>query len=240
MKQEPEGEAGIAIVATPIGNLEDITLRAKRLLETADLVICEDTRRTMRLLNHLELRKPLESCHAHTAPGRVAALVERIAAQGLQAIFVTDGGTPGVSDPGAALVREARRQGVHVYPVPGPSALAGALSVSGFASNGVFFCGFLPLKPGKRKKALLAAATIAETIVCYESPFRVLALLGDIGEIFPAGEVFIAREMTKMHEEYLIWTIGEPLPDLMIKGEFTLVLHVEKKINFSDDCSDTH
>ena len=228
MKEARDG-AALAIMATPIGNLEDLTLRGKRLLEGADMVICEDTRRTLQLLNYLGLKKMLESCHAHTAPGKVEAMVSRIAERDLAAVFVTDGGTPGVSDPGAALVREARRQGVFVFPVPGPSALAGALSVSGFASNGVFFAGFLPLKPGKRRKMLLAAATVAETIVCYESPYRIAALLADIGAVFTAGEVLIAREMTKIHEEYLVWRIGDPVPEVMTKGEFTVVIHMEKK-----------
>jgi len=224
-KDEPPA---LFIVAGPIGNLEDLTLRAVRVLRECSFVICEDTRRTLALLNHLGIRKSLESCHAHTAPARVERLAEDIRASGAGAAFLSDGGTPGISDPGAALVRACRARGVPVFPIPGASALTAALSVSGFPSNGVFFAGFLPLKPGKRRKALQAALDAAPTLLCYESPHRVSALLEEVRALFPQAELLLCREMTKLHEEYLFWCASEPLPELTKKGEYTVVLHIPK------------
>ena len=216
------------IAASPIGNLEDITLRAMRLLRECSFVICEDTRRTLALLTHLDIRKPLESCHAHTGVARVGRLAEAIRSSEAGAVFMSDGGTPGVSDPGAELVRACRDLGVPVIPLPGASALTAALSVSGFPSNGVFFAGFLPLKPGKRRKALQTAPDGHTTLVCYESPYRIHALLEDIGALFPQAELLICREMTKMHEEYIFWRAGEDIPELMKKGEYTVVMHIPR------------
>lgn len=217
--------ACLYIAATPIGNLEDLTLRTIRILGECDLVVCEDTRRTLALLNHLGFKKELESCHAHTPQSRIERLAGRIAESGSQAVFVTDGGTPGISDPGAALVRSCRSLGVQVIPLPGPSALAAALSVSGAPSNNVVFAGFLPLKPGKRRKALAGVLEHHPTVVCYESPWRIRALLADIAAVCPGAHVLIAREMTKVHEEYIEWKAeGEP-PEITQKGECTVVVH---------------
>jgi len=214
------------VMATPIGNLEDITLRAVRILRECSLVICEDTRRTLKLLNHLEIAKPLESCHAHTSDGKARRLAGRIGEGASPAVFATDGGTPGISDPGAMLVRACRESGISVLPVPGASALPAALSVSGFPSNGVYFAGFLPLKPGKKRKALEAALQQGDTLVCFESPYRVAALLQELAALAPGAQVMICREMTKIHEEYIFWQAGEPLPELIQKGEYTIVIHI--------------
>ncbi len=223
------------IAATPIGNLEDLTLRTIRLLKEADLVICEDTRRTLALLNHLQIKKELDSCHAHTPQGRILKMASRIEDEDLTAVLVTDGGTPGISDPGAALVRACRERSIPVFPLPGPSALASALSVSGFPSNNLVFTGFLPLKPGKRRKALLAALENYATVVCYESPWRVDALLDDIAAVAPGVQVLVAREMTKLHEEYILWIAGTDKPELTRKGEFTLVIHAGERIPDQDE-----
>lgn len=216
--------ARLYMAATPIGNLEDLTLRVIRILGEADLVICEDTRRTLALLRHLGLKKDLESCHAHTPQSRIDKLAERIASLGMQAVFVTDGGTPGISDPGAALVRACRSLGVGVLPLPGPSALAAALSISGAPSNNVVFAGFLPLKAGKRRKVLASLLEHHPTVVCYESPWRVRALLADIAAVSPGASILVSREMTKLHEEYIQWVaVGEP-PEITQKGECTVVV----------------
>jgi 16S rRNA (cytidine1402-2'-O)-methyltransferase len=207
------------VMATPIGNLEDITLRAARILRECSLVICEDTRRTLKLMNHLEVAKPLESCHAHTSGGKTRRLAERIGEGASPAVFVTDGGTPGISDPGAMLVRACRELGIPILPVPGASALSAALSVSGFPSNGVFFAGFLPLKPGKKRKALEAALHTSDTLVCFESPYRAATLLRELETLAPNAQVMICREMTKIHEEYIFWQAGDALPELTPKGE---------------------
>jgi 16S rRNA (cytidine1402-2'-O)-methyltransferase len=218
----------LSIAAGPIGNLEDITLRVIRALQECSFVICEDTRRTLALLSHLGIRKPLESCHAHTSAARVQRLAESIRDSEMGAVFMSDGGTPGISDPGADLVRACRMLDVPVLPLPGASALTAALSVSGFPSNGVFFAGFLPLKPGKRRKALQAALSQSTTLLCYESPHRARALLEDIKALFPQAELLICREMTKMHEEYIFWQAGEDIPELIKKGEYTVVVHIPK------------
>jgi 16S rRNA (cytidine1402-2'-O)-methyltransferase len=215
-------------MATPIGNLEDITLRAVRILRECSLVICEDTRRTLKLLNHLEITKPLESCHAHTSVGKTRRLAERVGKSASHAVFVTDGGTPGISDPGAMLVRACRELGLPVLPIPGASALSAALSVSGFPSNGVYFAGFLPLKSGKKRKAMEAAMRQSDTLVCFESPYRIAALLQELETLAPKVQVLICHEMTKIHEEYVFWQTGEPLPELTQKGEYTLVIHIIK------------
>jgi 16S rRNA (cytidine1402-2'-O)-methyltransferase len=186
------------VVATPIGNLEDITLRALRVLREADLVACEDTRRTRALLSHFDIHKPTVSYYEHNKLTRGRELLRELAA-GRSIALVTDAGTPGISDPGVLLVREARAQGVPVVPVPGPSALATALSAAGLGADGFVFDGFLPIKPGKRVNRLKALRELETTLVLYESPHRILATAT------PAD-----------HRARL--TAGEP------RGEFTLVI----------------
>jgi 16S rRNA (cytidine1402-2'-O)-methyltransferase len=189
------------LVATPIGNLKDITLRALEVLREVEIVACEDTRRTLKLLNAYEIRKHLVSCRAENE-ARVAESLCREIEDGKSVAYVSDAGTPGVSDPGAALVRAARGRGLSVVPVPGPSALATILSVSGFGEKSVTFEGFLSPKPGRRRARLRELLDREEGFVLYESPYRILKLLEDLADLSPGRKILVGREMTKLHEEY--------------------------------------
>lgn len=219
--------AALYIVATPIGNLEDITLRALRVLKEADLIACEDTRHTRKLLDHFGISKPLVSYHEHNEAARADELVERLR-NGETVALVTDAGTPLVSDPGYRVVHRAVEAGIAVVPVPGASAMAAALSASGLASDQFRFCGFLPAKAGQRAQALRNLATETATLIFYEAPHRLLEALEDIQETLGARRVVIARELTKMHEEFLRGTPAELLAELRrrpsIKGEITLLV----------------
>jgi 16S rRNA (cytidine1402-2'-O)-methyltransferase len=225
--ERTDGLSGtLFVVATPIGNLEDITLRALRVLREADLVACEDTRRTRALLSHFDIHKPTVSYYEHNKLTRGRELLRELAA-GRSIALVTDAGTPGISDPGVLLVREARAQGVPVVPVPGPSALATALSAAGLGADGFVFDGFLPIKPGKRVNRLKALKELETTLVLYESPHRILATLGAIGEVFGEVELVVARELTKQFEEIVSATPAAHLARLTAgepRGEFTLVI----------------
>jgi 16S rRNA (cytidine1402-2'-O)-methyltransferase len=214
------------VVATPIGNLEDITLRALRVLREVDLIACEDTRRTRALLTHFDIHKPTISYYEHNKLARGPQLLRDLAA-GRSIALVTDAGTPGISDPGILLVREARALGITVVPIPGPAAVITALSASGLAADGFVFDGFLPIKPGKRLHRLQALREIGSTIVVYESPHRIEATLSAIGEVFGDVEVVVARELTKQYEEIVTATPTMHLARLAAatpRGEFTVVI----------------
>lgn len=187
---------------------------------------CEDTRRTRALLTHFDIHKPTVSYYEHNKLTRGRELLRDLAA-GRSIALVTDAGTPGISDPGIVLVREARAAGITVVPVPGVSAVVTALSASGLAGDGFVFDGFLPIKPGKRLNRLQALRDIGSTIVIYESPHRIVATLTAIGEVFGEVEVVVARELTKQYEEILTATPAEHLARLTAatpRGEFTLVI----------------
>jgi 16S rRNA (cytidine1402-2'-O)-methyltransferase len=214
------------VVATPIGNLEDITLRALRVLRDVDLVACEDTRRTRALLTHFDIHKPTVSYYEHNKLARGPQLLRDLAA-GRSIALVTDAGTPGISDPGILLVREARAHGITVVPVPGPSAVITALSASGLSADGFIFDGFLPVKPGRRLNRLKALREMGTTIVLYESPHRIMATVSAIGEVFGEVELVLARELTKQYEEIVTATPAVHLARLAAatpRGEFTLVI----------------
>jgi 16S rRNA (cytidine1402-2'-O)-methyltransferase len=214
------------VVATPIGNLEDITLRALRVLRDVDLVACEDTRRTRALLTHFDIHKPTVSYYEHNKLARGPQLLRDLAA-GRSIALVTDAGTPGISDPGILLVREARAQGITVVPVPGPSAVITALSASGLSADGFIFDGFLPVKPGRRLNRLKALREMGTTIVLYESPHRIMATVSAIGEVFGEVELVLGRELTKQYEEIVTATPAVHLTRLAAatpRGEFTLVI----------------
>jgi 16S rRNA (cytidine1402-2'-O)-methyltransferase len=214
------------VVATPIGNLEDITLRALRVLRETDLIACEDTRRTRALLTHFDIHKPTVSYYEHNKLARGRELLRELAA-GRSIALVTDAGTPGISDPGLLLVREARAQGIPVVPVPGPAAVVAALSASGLGADGFVFDGFLPIKPGKRLNRLKALRAMETTVVLYESPHRIAATLGAIAEIYGEVEVVVARELTKQFEEIVTAAPAVHLARLAAaapRGEFTLVI----------------
>ena len=214
------------VVATPIGNLEDMTLRALRVLKEVDLVACEDTRRTRRLLTHFGIQVAVTSYFEHNKLARGEALLRTLGA-GKSVALVTDAGTPGISDPGVLLVRQAAAAGIPVVPIPGPSALAAALSAAGVPADRFLFDGFLPVKPGRRVHRLEALRDLELTIVCYEAPHRILASLGAIGQVFGEVELIVAREMTKQFEEIIRGTpaaLRERYGGGPVKGEFTLVI----------------
>lgn len=220
-------EAGcLYLVATPIGNLEDISLRALRILREADLIACEDTRQTQKLLTHYDIHKRLESYHEHNEMTRAPELIIELE-QGARIALVSDAGTPAISDPGHRLVTLSLRHGIPVVPVPGPSALVAALAASGLAIEEFTFVGFLPARAGERRKALRALESEPRTLVYYEAPHRLVDSLADALEILGNRPAVIAREVTKMYEEFLRGHLEDLLPELRRKtprGEITVLL----------------
>jgi 16S rRNA (cytidine1402-2'-O)-methyltransferase len=219
--------ATLYIVATPIGNLGDISFRAVETLKKADLVACEDTRRTLKLLNHLEIHVKMLSCRSQNEEFAAEKVLDALN-QGQTVAYASDAGTPALSDPGAVLVKMAAQAGHDVIPVPGPSAFASLLSVSGGRDKTVVFEGFLSPKPGRRRSRLKELMAAEAACVLYESPFRILKLLEDIADIDKGRYVCIGREMTKIHEEYIRGTAAETLEILSQKkeqkGEFSLYI----------------
>jgi len=215
------------VVATPIGNLEDITYRAVRVLREVDLIACEDTRQTRKLLEHYGIRKPTISYHEHNEAERSQELAERLRA-GDTIALVSDAGMPLVSDPGYRLVKAALSLEIPVEPVPGPSAVLAALAASGLATDSFHFGGFLPVKAGPRARALEALAGETATLVFYEAPHRVVEALETIEQVLGPRPVVMARELTKIHEEFVRGTAGEVRARLLarnaIKGEITLLV----------------
>jgi 16S rRNA (cytidine1402-2'-O)-methyltransferase len=213
------------IIGTPIGNLGDLSRRAAEAFEAADLVACEDTRVTLRLLNHLGIKRPLLSCRAHNENAAARRLVAALD-EGKTAAYASDAGTPGLSDPGAALAAAAAEAGHTVLPIPGPSAFAALLSVAGGRDKTVIFEGFLSPKAGRRRSRLRELLDTGWAFVLYESPFRVLKLLSDLADLESGRRLCLGREMTKFHEEYLRGSAAEILavlaPREAPKGEFTL------------------
>lgn len=219
---------GLYLVATPIGNLEDITLRALRVLREADLLACEDTRQTQKLLNHYGIKTRTVSYHRHNEAGRASELVESLKAGGRVAV-VSDAGTPGIADPGAEIVRAAIQAGVAVYPVPGANAALAAAVASGLRTERIRFHGFLPAKAGERRTLLEELGRGEGTEIFYETPHRVVEALGDVEVVFGAAQrVVVARELTKMHEEFLRGTVAEVRTELAgresVRGEMVLLL----------------
>ncbi len=236
----PSLAPGLYLVATPIGNLEDITLRALRVLREADRIACEDTRQTQKLLNHFAIRTPTVSYHQHNEAGRAAELLAALRAGGRIAV-VSDAGTPGIADPGTVLIREAITAGVPVFAIPGANAAINALVASGLPTERFHFLGFLPPREGQRRSALelLRAARLADrerspaepaaTTILYEAPHRILDTLADVAAILgPAHPVVVARELTKVHEEMLRGTAAEVRDTLAsrpsVRGEIVLLL----------------
>jgi len=196
------------LVATPIGNLEDITLRALRVLREADLVAAEDTRRTGLLLQHFGIEQPLLSCYKFNEARRAEAILARLSG-GAAVALVTDGGTPGISDPGTRIVCAALREGFRVEAIPGACAFLAALTASGLPTEEFHFAGFLPHKSGARRRELGRLASLTGTAVLYESPHRLGRLLGELAELAPDRGVVVARELTKKFEEFLRGTAAE-------------------------------
>jgi 16S rRNA (cytidine1402-2'-O)-methyltransferase len=221
------------VVATPIGNLEDITYRAVRTLREVDLIACEDTRHSRRLLAHFGIDKPTISYHDYNESGRTADLAGRLLA-GQNIALISDAGTPLISDPGFRIVQHAAAHGIPVIPIPGPSALIAALSASGLPTDSFYFGGFLPNKASQRRKTLEEAASLGCTVIFYEAPHRILHALEDVEKIFGSDrKVVLTREMTKLHEEFLRGTAGTVLRDIRgrreLKGELTLLIGKSKQ-----------
>jgi 16S rRNA (cytidine1402-2'-O)-methyltransferase len=218
----------LSIVATPIGNLEDITLRALRVLQEAECIYCEDTRVTKKLLHHYNITTPLKRLDAHVEMEKVHEVIERV--QGGEAIaYVSDAGTPGISDPGARLVAAARKATCHIEVVPGPSALAAALSVAGLPLHEFIFLGFPPHKKG-RQTFVRDMLGESHAIILYESTHRIEKLLTEIYASAPSRLVTIARELTKTFESVVSGTASELLDDMEhnpdhVRGEFVVIIH---------------
>lgn len=219
------------IVATPIGNLGDITQRALQVLADVDCVACEDTRNTLKLLTHFQLKKRLLSHYTYNEESSIRKIIHELE-QGLDVALVSDSGTPAISDPGASVVRAAREMGFTVVPVPGPSAWSALVCVSGFPAKGISFEGFLSPKKGRRRNQVRELLETGHGFVLYESPFRVMGLLEDISILSPSRLLCLGREMTKVHEEILFGTAEDVLTELRkrpkILGEFSIVVGPEK------------
>lgn len=218
---------GLYLVATPIGNLEDITLRALRILRSVDRIACEDTRQTQKLLNHFEIRTPTVSYHMHNEGPRAEELTAELK-QGARIAIVSDAGTPGIADPGGQIAAAAIAAGIPVFPVPGANAAISALIASGLPTEHFAFHGFLPSKAGQRKTALEKLARDGATHIFYEAPHRIADTLADLEAVFGAGQpIVIARELTKLHEEFLRGTVGALRSQLAarqsVRGEIVLL-----------------
>jgi 16S rRNA (cytidine1402-2'-O)-methyltransferase len=215
------------VVATPIGNLEDITYRAVRVLKESDLIACEDTRHTAKLLHHYGIEKPTVSYHEHNEAARAEELVTKME-QGLNVAQVSDAGMPGISDPGYRVIKLAIERGVPVVPIPGASAVIAALAASGLPTDSFQFLGFLPSKSGQRRTTLEALRVAKHTTVVYEAPHRIAETMKDIVELLgPDRPVVLARELTKVHEEFIRGSAAEVLQRVHaheLKGEMTLLI----------------
>jgi len=218
--------AALFVVATPIGNLSDITLRAIETLKSVDIVACEDTRRTGTLLSHLGISKPMVRYDEHTHDAGARRIIGHLQA-GQSVAQVTDAGTPAVSDPGARLVSAVVAAGFTIVPIPGASAVAAAVSASGFSGDGYVFMGFLPRRPGRARRLLQETLLLGKTIVLFESPFRASDTLEMIAALAPAANVMVAREITKIHEEFLRGAprgVIEQLASRPEKGEVVILI----------------
>ena len=233
MSGDHEGEArplapGLYLVATPIGNLEDITLRALRILRSVDRIACEDTRQTQKLLNHFNIQTPTVSYHMHNEGPRTEELTVELK-QGARIAVVSDAGTPGIADPGGQIAAAAIAAGVNVFPVPGANAAISGLIASGLPTDRFLFHGFFPAKAGQRKTALEELARGEVTHVFYEAPHRILDTLGDVEAVFGGSQhVVVARELTKIYEEFLRGAVSELRSQLAarsaVRGEIVLML----------------
>lgn len=227
------------IVSTPIGNLEDITLRALRILKEVDVIAAEDTRHSRKLLTHYGISKPLISYWSEKEKIRAEDVLERLKA-GQDVALISDAGTPGISDPGGVLIRKAIDEGINVVPIPGPSALIAAISISGLPTERFIFIGFLPAKEAQRKKVLQELAFEDKTITFYEAPHRVLETLTDMEYVLGNRRVVVIRELTKLHEEILRGNISDILDEMeerTIAGEYVIVVEgrlLEEKLSDVD------
>lgn len=233
------------IVATPIGNLEDITLRALRVLKEVDLIAAEDTRQTLKLLNHYEINKPLISYHRHNEETKSEILIEKLR-NGENIALVSDAGTPGICDPGEEVIKKAIEDNIEVIPIPGACAMINALIVSGISTKEFEFLGFLPLNKKLRRQKLKEIENSSKTIIIYEAPHKMKTTLGDLKEILKDRKIVLARELTKIHEEFIRKSIDELLSEIdTIKGEMILIIEgnkidTEKCKNFDEISLEDH
>jgi 16S rRNA (cytidine1402-2'-O)-methyltransferase len=233
--------AELFVVGTPIGNLGDITFRAIETLKSVDYIAAEDTRHTLQLLNHFEIKKPLISCRAQNEK-KVAPDIIKLLQEGHNIAYASDAGTPGVSDPGSVLVDCVREAGFNVVPIPGPAAFATLVSVAGSGGKTLIFEGFLSPKPGRRRSRLKELMDTGNAVVIYESPFRITKLLSDIADIQSDRRIVVGRELTKLHEEITSGTAKELSDDYSsrqsIKGEFAVFISGVKNIKNSEEDTD--
>ncbi len=219
------------IIGTPIGNLGDITFRAVETFKSVDVVAAEDTRHTLQLLNHLEIKKPLISCRSQNEEIAAQKIIKMLD-DGQTIAYASDAGTPGISDPGAVLAGLARQAGHTVVPVPGPSAFASLVSVAGAGGKTLIFEGFLSPKPGRRRSRLRELLATGDAVVLYESPFRIVKLLSDIADIESSRRVVVGRELTKLHEEIIEGTAAEMRDEFSgrskVLGEFAVFISGSK------------
>lgn len=229
------------IAATPIGNLDDITFRVLETFKSVDVIACEDTRHTLQLLNHFEIKKPLISCRSHNEKEASAKLINLLD-EGKSVAFASDAGTPGISDPGAVLVQLVRKAGHTVVPLPGPSAFATLVSVAGPGGKTIVFEGFLSPKPGRRRSRLRELLSTGYAFVLYESPFRIVKLLKDIADIESERTIVVGRELTKFHEEITEGTAAEQYADYSTRtkvlGEFAIFVSGNKNAQLLDEDAD--
>ena len=229
------------IVGTPIGNLDDITFRAIETFKKVDFIACEDTRHTLQLLNHFEIKKPLISCRAQNEKFAGEKIVQLLK-EGHSVAYASDAGTPGISDPGAVLVDTVRDAGFRVTPIPGASAFATLISAAGSGGKTLVFEGFLSPKPGRRRSRLKELMATGDAVIIYESPFRITKLLSDIADIDSERRVVVGRELTKLHEEIISGSAGELQSDFLgresIKGEFAIFIAGTKNVQLLCEASD--
>ena len=232
------------IVATPIGNLEDITLRAIKILKEVDIIAAEDTRHTLKLLNHLEISKPLISYHRHNEEIKTENLIEHLL-NGKNIALVSDAGTPGISDPGEVIVKKCIEEGITIVPIPGACAMINALICSGIDTKEFIFLGFLPLNKKLRKNKLDEINNSKKTIILYEAPHKLINTLNDLKNILGNRKVVLARELTKIHEEFIRGNINEIIEKSEnLKGEMVLIIEgnkeIQEKFNFEEISFEKH
>lgn len=227
----------IYLVATPIGNLEDITIRGVRILKEVDIIVAEDTRQTLKLLNHLEISKPMISFHRHSGEEKGREIIEKVK-EGKNIALVSDAGTPVISDPGEEIVKLALEENIEVVPIPGPCAAISGLIASGIDAKEFIFLGFLPLNKKLRKEKLKEIRDANKTIIIYEAPHKLISTLTDLKEITNKRKIVLAREITKIYEEYIKGTAEELLEKVKLpKGEFVIIIdkNEEKEENIFED-----
>ena len=242
MNQNQEGV--LYLIATPIGNLDDITLRAIKTLKEADLIAAEDTRHTLKLLNHLEISKPMISYHRHNEEFRCEYLIKELK-EGKNIALVSDAGTPGISDPGEEIVKECIKEEIKIVPIPGACAMVNALIASGISTKEFCFYGFLPLNKKNRKEKLEEIKNINKTVILYEAPHKIKNTLEDLEKVLDKDrKVVLAREITKIHEEFIRGNIDEILSKVdNLKGEMVLIIegnHKEKENELCDLSVEEH